>query len=93
MNNQIVGLVMVIGSLVWMAFGDLLRRPLAAKPLETAHPDSTPEKNNQAIRPIESRVDAVGHCELLMVYFESSDNKVGSDCIRTAISSIYAPKE
>jgi hypothetical protein len=88
MSNQIIGILMVVGSLAWMAFGDKLKSPA----LPTVPPEQSPPPQSDAAVIVQSRVEAVEHCEALMTYFESADNKTGADSIRTAISSIYAPK-
>lgn len=91
MNSQLVGMLLVIGSVAWMLFGDKLKVNSApAKPLE--NDDVTPP-DVAAERAISSRVEAVSHCEALMQFFESQGNRAGAECMRTAINSIYAPKE
>lgn len=91
-NIQLIGLLLVIGGAAWYLFGDKMKLP--AKP-STGNEEATDPRpvGTDANQPIGSRVDAVAHCEALMQYFESQNNKTGADCMRTAISSIYAPKE
>lgn len=91
-NIQLIGLLLVIGGAAWYLFGDKVKLP--AKPLQSSEGNTDPRPvGTDASQPIGSRVDAVAHCEALMQYFESQNNKTGADCMRTAISSIYAPKE
>jgi hypothetical protein len=73
-----------------MLFADKLKAlSTTSKPVVGSGPE--PEVNPQ--QAISSRVEAVAHCEALMQFFESQGNKAGAECMRTAINSIYAPKE
>ena len=90
MNSQLIGILLIIGSVAWMLFADQLKAlSTTSKPVEGSGPEQ--EVNPQ--QAISSRVEAVAHCEALMQFFESQGNKAGADCLRTAINSIYAPKE
>jgi len=90
MNSQLIGILLIIGSVAWMLFADKLKAlSTTSKPVVGSGPE--PEVNPQ--QAISSRVEAVAHCEALMQFFESQGNKAGADCLRTAINSIYAPKE
>jgi hypothetical protein len=92
MNNQLIGILMVFGSLAWMAFGDKLKAAFQGGKPTIPHDYAAPLILQDDWK-VQSRVDAVKHCEVLMAYFESTENKTGAECMRTAISSIYAAKE
>lgn len=92
MNSQWIGVLLIVAGAAWYLYGNKIKLPTSqtqdGKPESDLRPVGT-----DASQPIGSRVEAVAHCEALMQYFESQSNKTGADCMRTAIGSIYAPKE
>ncbi len=91
MNLQWVGLLLMLGGAAWALYGQAPK--VFAPPTQDDEPKTDRPAGTEASQPIGSRVEAVAHCEALMQYFEAQDNKTGADCMRTAIGSIYAPKE
>jgi hypothetical protein len=91
MNLQWIGLLLMLGGAAWALYGQAPKT--LAPPTQDDEPKTDRPAGMEASQPIGSRVEAVAHCEALMQYFESQDNKTGADCMRTAINSIYSPKE
>jgi hypothetical protein len=91
MNLQWIGLLLMLGGAAWALYGPALKT-VSLLDQDDEHKTDRPA-GTESSQPIGSRVEAVAHCEAMMQYFESQDNKTGADCMRTAIGSIYAPKE